>query len=299
MKKTLIFCIMLIICQQAGAVGLIELNYTTALTEAQRQNFDAAASFWNSVITGYDLTIAYDNQNKPLYDYPHQLTIDVSLPYKDGVGGLLGQAGPTTANYYDNNPIGAPTVALWYATAGVMEFDSADVDNMIANDQFYAVVLHEMAHVIGFGTLWTYNHNLEKTIYPMYVTGSGEYLGIKALENWKTEFSGQSAATFVPVELEGADGTANGHWNEVSGGSAYTGITSSYGDLANELMTGWLNENIYLSKTTLGAIDDLGYIVDYSKAGFIIIPEAGWIGWSLACVGMLLRRRRTGSNTNR
>jgi len=276
---------------QAGAVGLISLNFIGTPTQSQQQSFQSAADYWNSVIVGYDLTIGYDNLNQP-YNRPHQLTIDVSIAANDGVGGILGSAGPTTAQYYDNNPVGAPTVALFYADTGAMEFDSADVDSLISSNQFFGVVLHEMAHVIGFGTLWTYNHNLQSTDYPMYVTGNGQYFGANALAQYVEEF-GQAGASYIPVELEGGTGTANGHWNEVAGGAGATGLTSIYGDMQNELMTGWLNDNLYVSKTTLGAIDDLGYVVDYSKAGLVsAIPETGLMGWGFAVAGLAWRRRR-------
>ena len=40
---------------------------------------------------------------------------------------MLFRSGPDTGTYYDNNPIGQPTVALYYTTTGSMEFDSVDV----------------------------------------------------------------------------------------------------------------------------------------------------------------------------
>ena len=287
------FCLLLALAApQAGAVGLISLNFIGSPTSAQQQSFQDAAAYWNSVLTGYDLTTSYDQYYQP-YTRPHQLTIDVSIAANDGVGGVLGSAGPTSAAYYDNNPSGTPTVALYYATAGSMQFDSADVDALITSNQFFGVVLHEMAHVIGFGTMWTSNHNLEGTDYPMYVTDSGQYLGANALAQYQTEFN-QPGASYVPVELEGGAGTANGHWNEVANGLSATGLESVYGDMQNELMTGWLNNNLYISKTTLGAIDDLGYIVDYTKAGLVsAIPEAGLMGWGIAIAGLAWRRRRT------
>ncbi|CAN0389554.1 unnamed protein product, partial [Phaeothamnion confervicola] len=38
--------------------------------------------------------------------------------------------------------------------AGVMTFDKHDVEDMIAEGIFSRAVLHEMAHVLGFGTTW-------------------------------------------------------------------------------------------------------------------------------------------------
>jgi Leishmanolysin len=273
-------------------VSLINLSFSGSMTATQQQTFVDAAAFWNSAITGYDLTTNIYGQYQP-----HTLTINASIPSLDGIGGTLGSAGPQTATYYDNNPYGTPTVALYYTTTGSMQFDSADVPALVANNTFYGVVLHEMAHVLGIGTLWTYNSNLDNTTYPIYTVGSGQYTGPNALAQYRSEFS-QPLATYVPVELAGGSGTANAHWNEVDGGLSPTGIVSvSHGmDLQDELMTGWASGNFFLSRTTLGSLDDLGYIVDYSKAGIVnhivVVPELSSISLCLLGGALLFRRRR-------
>lgn len=278
--------------QQLTALPLISLDYSVEVSTSQKSVFDAAAGFWNSTITGYHLQTDYLGQYRP-----HGLTISVSVPSIDGVNGILGSAGPLTATYYDDNPYGTPTVALWYATTGAMEFDSADVDAMIASNTFYGVVLHEMAHVLGVGTLWTYNTDLNGTIYDLYTTGSGQYLGTNALAQWRDEF-GRPDDDFVPVELGGGAGTADGHWDEIDNGAALTGIVSQDTglDLAYELMTGWASGTFFISRATLGAIDDLGYSVDYSKAGIVdsafTIPEFRAMALLSASGTILLLRRK-------
>ena len=140
-----------------------------------------------------------------------------------------------------------------------------------------------MAHVIGFGTLWTFNG--------LYVDNSGKYTGAHGLASYKTEF-GNALATFVPVELGGGGGTANGHWNEVNNGAGLTGIVDGQGrDMQRELMTGWLNSATFVSQTTAAQFRDLGYNVN-----LLAVPEPG--SWALLLVGMPLagiaawRRRR-------
>jgi hypothetical protein len=271
-----------------SAVSLINLNFSGAMTGVQQQTFVDAAAYWNSTITGYELAYLSSGVMRP-----HQLTIDVSLPYIDGAYGILGSAGPTFGYYYFDAPLATATEYLLYASAGAMEFDSADVDMMVAENLFYGVVLHEMAHVIGIGTLWTSNG--------LYTDGSGQYGGPAALAAWQSEF-GQTAATFVPVELGGGPGTANGHWDEVNGGGSNTGIVSSLTgmDLSKELMTGWAGDSFFVSTMTLGGLADLGYQVDYSKAGPVsynqvaAVPEpASVLAMAGLLAGGLMTRRRS------
>ena len=277
----------------AGAVSLINLNFTGSMTSTQQQTFVDAAAFWNSTITGYSLN-SYSGVSRS-----HSLSIDVSLPAIDGAYGTLGSAGPTYVQLFDNYASGSVTKSLWYSSQGQMRFDSADVDMMIAANTFYGVVLHEMAHVLGIGTLWTYNTQ-NGVGNNLYTSGSGQYYGPAALAAWKSEF-GQTGASSVPVELGGGAGTANGHWNEVDNGAGNTGFVSNLSgmDFSNELMTGWASSTFFLSTVTLGGLADLGYTVDYSKAGVInyspsAVPEpASVLAMAALLGGGLLTRRRS------
>lgn len=295
MKRSLLLFSGILVLGLAGparAASLISLNFTGTLPPAEQQTFSDAAAFWNSVITGYDLV--YDAYG---ITQAHALNIDVSVTDIDGSGGVLGSAGWDQARYYDNNPIGQPTMALWYASHGAMEFDSADVTTMVSSNMFYAVVLHEMAHVLGVGTLWSYETDLNGTTYHLYDPGTGQYDGPNALAAWRSEFD-RPDDTYVPVELGGGTGTADGHWNEVDGGAGLTGIVSNLTgmDMRDELMTGWASNAFFLSRATVGTLDDLGYEVDYSKAGvinYIMAPEPSlsalvWLG---TLAGMRRRRK--------
>ena len=61
----------------------------------------------------------------------------------DGVGGILGSAGPCLIR---NNTL-LPIV-------GAMQFDAVDMASMVASGVLNGVVLHEMMHTLGFGTIW-------------------------------------------------------------------------------------------------------------------------------------------------
>ena len=244
------------------------------MDEGYKSAFTNAVTFWETNITGY---------RAPANWGMNGITIDASVEYIDGQYGILGSAGPSYVTYGTTTLAGDSAASrVCYSTAGGMTFDSADVDMMIGNGTWEEVIRHEMAHVIGFGTLW--GIDIGGNIYnDFYVDGSGEYTGAAGLAAYQAEFDPD--ATFVPVELGGGSGTANGHWDEVDGGAGLTGIATASGDdMRNELMTGWLNSPSFLSNTTLGQFYDLGYTV---------IPEPATVTMmaALAAGAFWIRRR--------
>jgi len=172
-----------------------------------------------------------------------------------------------------------------------MQFDTADLEVMEVNGVLLNVITHEMAHVMGFGTLWVYNG--------VYQNGSGQYTGANGLAAYQAEFD--PAATFVPVELGGGPGTANAHWDEMDGGvvdgdTGLTGITNSWGaDMGYELMTGWLNstgdEPAFISNTTVQSFVDIGYVASVQAS--VPEPATAWLlGIGLAGIALCTPRRR-------
>lgn len=235
----------------------------TGVDASYQSYFTQAESFWESAITGYQGSITLTG-----------LAISAATAPDDGVGGTLGSAGWTTA---------VPRSGFWFATEGAMNFDEADVANLVQSGLFGDVIRHEMAHVIGFGTLWTHNG--------VSTDGSGRFTGPAALAEYRSEFN-QPSQLWVPVELGGGGGTANGHWDEVNGGGGDTGISDGAGrDMRYELMTGWLNGPTFVSRTTVASFADIGYTVNLSA-----VPEPGMLAlWLLGMpllAGVAVRRRQ-------
>jgi hypothetical protein len=157
------------------------------------------------------------------------ITITAELKAIDGAGGILGQAGPTSVR----------TGSYLPATA-VMQFDSADAANFNSQGLFDEIVLHEMIHSVGFGSIWSY----------LGLVSGSDFTGENALAEYKALVGGDPAG--VPVETEGGAGTAGSHWLETL--------------FDNELMTGWIDVDgpDPLSRVTVASLEDLGYQVSYS-----------------------------------
>lgn len=244
----------------AGIAQAVPFNITVniggGLTASQQAIFVTAEQTWESLIPNYAASVTYLGG----------LTINASGIAIDGSGGILGSAGPTGIT---NNG------GFVLATTGVMQFDSADLADMELDGTLLSVILHEMAHVMGFGTLWTNNG--------VYADGTGQYTGALALSTYRNEFNQPSAAN-VPVELGGGGGTANGHWDEVNGGGANTGRVSIYNglDMRYELMTGWLNPGSFISRTTLASFEDIGYdAADVPEPATMALAGAALISMAL------------------
>lgn len=234
----------------AHAAFNIQINYTG--DSQYLSAFTAAADTWESLLTGYQDGFVVDRTSGSSYGLGQTIStvyINASVVAIDGVGGILGQAGPTQAVLDSSNFV--------LSTDGIMQFDAADVAQLNTQGSLGLVIKHELAHVLGFGTLWEING--------VYTPNSGEYTGAAATAFWQTEF-GQSGTP--DVELGGGGGTANSHWNEVNGGGGLTGIVDGQGrDMRDELMTGWLNPNSFISQMTVASFQDIGFVTAVPEPG--------------------------------
>jgi Ca2+-binding RTX toxin-like protein len=188
--------------------------------------FGKAAQIWGQIITA-DIP----DVNDPTYGFIDDLLIDASVVPIDGVSGILGSAGPDDLRAGSRLP-----------DHGSMKFDSADVQSMFSSGTLLDVILHEMGHVLGIGTLWSMDQ----------LSSGFSYTGANALAEYRV-LSGNQAATSVPLETTGGAGTAGGHWSEAI--------------FDKELMTGYIDGAFNpVSRVTVASLKDLGYTVDIGAA---------------------------------
>ena len=211
----------------------IQIVFGTGLTATQQAAFTAAELRLESIITG-DLPDVID----PLLGAIDDVRIVASGIAIDGVSGILGQAGPDNLRPVSFLPF-----------SGTMQFDTADLAALEASGQLQDAILHEMCHVLGFGTIWSLLNLLQN---PAQSGGTNpRFTGAMATQEFNARFG--TADTSVPVEATGGPQTADSHWRE----SIFN----------NELMTGFLSQGPNpLSRVTIAQFADLGYQVDLTPA---------------------------------
>lgn len=128
----------------------IETRIVGTITRAQRAAVDAAVERWQSVIVSELDDVALVSaanscfQGQPaISENVDDLLIFVEFADIDGVGGVLGQAGPCYVRTQGTLPI-----------MGFLQLDARDLAQLELSGMLNDVVLHEIGHVIGIGTIW-------------------------------------------------------------------------------------------------------------------------------------------------
>ena len=237
----------------SGAFDIdVRFNSGSTPTAAQLAAFNVAESIWEDVVTGDLADIPVNrpagtcSSTSPINETVDDLVIFVTLEPIDGAGGILGSAGPCLVRGGSNLPL-----------MGSMRFDTADLANLESNGLLDEVILHEMGHVLGIGTMWP-SHGLLAD-----AAGSGgtdpHFTGSGAIAAFNSVGGTGYAGNKVPVEDTGGPGTRDGHWRE----SVFD----------TELMTGWIDFGAnQLSLVTVESLDDMGYVVDTGEADSYSLP---------------------------
>ncbi|HTR21586.1 MAG TPA: leishmanolysin-related zinc metalloendopeptidase [Gemmatimonadales bacterium] len=239
-----------------GATGVsgqfkIDVRFLTTMTSAESAAFLAAKARWESIIYQplaswqVNHSAGFCGSNSPAIDTTvTSVVIFASIVPIDGPNNILGQAGPCDLR----------NVGLLPAL-GLMQFDSADVPAYVSSGRFTDLILHEMGHVLGFGTIWD-PFWLNLLVNPSSQGNPDPYFrGAQATAAfYKVGGAIYTGGAVVPVENTGGPGTADGHWRE----SVFK----------TELMTGYYNAGVAnpLSVVTIASMGDEGYTVNYAAA---------------------------------
>lgn len=234
----------------AVAAYEVTLRYLGAPSARQKVAVERAVQQWQRVITGDLASIPMKVEagacfkNQPaINETVDDVLIYVDFTYVDGAGGILGEAGPCFVRSDNGLPI-----------VGVLRLDNADLRQMEAIGTIDDVVLHEIGHVLGIGTLWG-----DKRLLSGQGSSDPQFIGVAAQSAYRG-VGGRSAA--VPVENTGEEGTREGHWREAVFG--------------NELMTGWIGTSGNpMSAVTIASLQDLGYNANAGLADAYALSGGG------------------------
>lgn len=214
-------------------------------TARQREAFASAVARWRRVITGDVGTVplnvpAGECQSwiPAVNESINDLLVYVRIAAIDGAGKILGQASPCYVNSTNKLPI-----------MGFFELDQDDLAALLAYGTLDDVVLHEMGHVLGIGTLWNYQRQL--------LVGAGSddpyFAGTISRAQLASTTGFGYAGLGVPVENSGSTGTRDAHWRR----SVFS----------NELMQGYAQPGgMPLSRITIASLTDMGYVTTVTGA---------------------------------
>jgi len=230
----------------------IDISFSGTVSDKTKVAAREAADKWQSIITG-DLPSVVVNG-----EFIDDFKLVVKEQAVDGTNGILAYASPTRQYGTDPNQYIIQKRASGNTSyGGTAVVDLADR----TNSQIKDILVHELGHALGIGPFWSLEY-IRSTFKPLGLvknlsTDQPLYIGANALAEYRKLVPG---AVGVPLESGGGAGTRAAHWSESV--------------LGNELMTGYLSDTMPLSRITVGALQDLGYSVDYAKADAYTLPSS-------------------------
>src|SRR5690625_1833185 len=166
-------------------------------------------------------------------------------------GSVLAQAGPCTGLGHLPN-------------FGRIWVNTNRLDYMTSTNSLETVMVHELGHVIGIGTIWLDEHRalMRPGRYQCDPVSQPEVARTFAGQAGVAEFHSLGGSNEPPLDL------LCHHWNEDRFQTeALTPFITIRADGANHQP---------LSRMTLGALQDLGYDVDYDAADAYSLPAPGF-----------------------
>ena len=214
----------------------VTVRYVTNPSLRQRYAVEAAVDRWSAAIVGELADIPLNSpaascsaSQPAINETIDDLLLLVEFVSIDGAGKTLGEAGPCYIRMGESDHL---------PVMGYMRLDADDLRQLELAGKLDDVVLHELGHILGIGTLWG-----EAGLLTGAGTSDPLFTGTLATDSYRA-IGGLDAG--VPVENTGATGTRDGHWRESVFGS--------------ELMTGWIDAvSNPLSAMTIASLQDLGY----------------------------------------
>ena len=236
----------------------IELVYLAEFSEYQKRKIDTAVQRWRALLTEevpeYVFTADWQASCGP--QFPFEIRqgeriddLRIYVGFIDPGDRAAGRGWPALVR--DNH---LPVV-------GCMNLRPSNISSDEPFDDLYFFALHEVGHVLGFGTTWTNNGLLQESSRDV-PKGDPHFNGPLAIAAFDEAGGQVYTGAKVPVAGFLPNGEHdNSHWRE-----------AVFGDQV-ELMTA--RGGGALSAITLQSLADLGYSVDLSQADAYTLPAPG------------------------
>lgn len=227
----------------------IDLRYLAPLSAELERMAEEAAARWATLVTGNLAPVQITAPpgacffgEPALNEVVDDVLVYVRIQPIDGPGNILGGAAPCAIRNADS-----------LTALGLIQLDSDDLERL-PPEVSSAIILHEIAHVLGFGTLWREFGLLRNPSLPSNPGADTHFTGPAAIAAFDSLGGAPYNASKVPVEnTQGGQGTRDSHWRASV--------------LDDELMTGFINATSNpLSAITVESLRDLGYQVNPGAA---------------------------------
>lgn len=246
----------------------IDLVFVSNGTSSQDQIVKDAVEVWESVIAAGVQEIDFSDSplpagrcgagSPPIGDIVDDLRLFVSIDSIDGLGNVLGQATPCQVRVipFLNDRVTS-------VITGVIELDEADVAALESRGLLESTIVHEIAHVLGFGTIWDEFGLLINPSVGGNPNADTHFKGPLTIAAFNAAGGdGYTGGARVPVHSGGERGQADGHWRQ-----------SVFG---NELMSPFVSsEGSVLSAITIESFADLRLSVNLAEAKEYRLPGSG------------------------
>ena len=233
----------------------IEVVWESSRSSSVDSAFQAAVARWERVIAANISGVYITGSRFADFAVIDDLRIYARVEAIDGPGGVGGSAGPKVWRRSSQLP-----------AISTIRLDAADVPRM-STAALRDIVLHEIAHALGFGTHWKRLGLLSNSAVgadPNSPPPDTHFTGAKAITAFDAAGGKSYTGAKVPVENVGGLGI-DGHWRR-----------SVFGDeLMKSLSDIRAATQRPLSLITVQSMADVGYSVNVNAADSYTLPSSG------------------------